>query len=137
MDAYNLHDCVKNGYVYMEIRMGLYGLPQAGMLANKFLKENLALDGYCEVPHTPGLWKHFCRPILFTLVVDFGVKFQNIENANHLLTALKKHYEIEVGWKGILYCGITLDWTYNKRYVNISMPSYVHKQLQKYDHELP
>ena len=38
MDKYNLHDKVKNGYIYMEIRRGMYGLPQAGILANTLLK---------------------------------------------------------------------------------------------------
>jgi hypothetical protein len=36
----------------------MYGLPQAGILANKLLKKWLARHGYFEQPHTPGLWKH-------------------------------------------------------------------------------
>ena len=35
MDEYNLHSKVKNGYVYFEIVHGVYGLPQAGILANQ------------------------------------------------------------------------------------------------------
>ena len=31
-----------------------------------------------------------------------------------------------------LYCGITLDWHYDAKYVNISMSNYVHKQLIRY-----
>jgi len=31
-DLYNLHDKIHNGYIYMEIRRGCYGLPQAGIL---------------------------------------------------------------------------------------------------------
>ena len=38
MDLYDLYDKVKNGYVYSEIVRGMYGLPQAGILANKLLK---------------------------------------------------------------------------------------------------
>eukprot|EP00957_Ditylum_brightwellii_P115684 8823950-Ditylum_brightwellii.AAC.1 len=30
MDEYHLHNKVHNGYIYMEICQGLYGLPQAG-----------------------------------------------------------------------------------------------------------
>jgi hypothetical protein len=33
----NLRTLVHNGYVYMKIRKGMYGLPQAGILANKLL----------------------------------------------------------------------------------------------------
>ena len=67
---YNLHDKIHNGYIYMEIRHGCYGLPQAGILANKLLKKRLAKHGYFELPHTPGLFKHISRPVQFTLVVD-------------------------------------------------------------------
>ena len=55
----------------------MYGLPKAGILANKLLKKRLAKYGYFEMPHTPGLWKHVSRPIAFTLVVDdFGIKYE-------------------------------------------------------------
>ena len=55
---YNLHDKVQNGFVYMQIEKGMYGLPQAGILSNKLLRKNLAPHGYYEMPHTPGLWKN-------------------------------------------------------------------------------
>jgi hypothetical protein len=60
---YNLNEKVLDGYVYMDIRKGMYGLPQAGILANKLLKKRLACHGYFEQPHTPGLWKHATCPI--------------------------------------------------------------------------
>ena len=63
-----------NWAVYIEFQKGMYGLPQAGMLANKLIKRRLAQHGYYEVRHTPGYWRHMWRPIDFTLVVDdFGV----------------------------------------------------------------
>ncbi len=37
---YNLNDLVdEQGWVYIKIQMGMYGLPQAGILANKLLKQ--------------------------------------------------------------------------------------------------
>ena len=67
---------VHNGFIYVEIRKAIYSLPQAGILANKLLKKRLHPEGYYEVAHTSGLWKHVTRPICFTLVVDdFGVKY--------------------------------------------------------------
>jgi hypothetical protein len=36
---YQLPEKVLTGYVYMKIHKGMYGLPQAGILANKLLKE--------------------------------------------------------------------------------------------------
>ena len=41
MNLYNLHNKVKNGFVYMQIQRGLYVLPQAGILANKLLHKRL------------------------------------------------------------------------------------------------
>ena len=138
MDLYNLHDKVKGGYIYMEIQMGMYGLPQSGILANKLLKERLAEHGYFELPHTPGLFMHKTRPVWFTLVVDdFGIKYVGRQHAEHLIGVLKEFYEVEVDWEGSLYCGITLDWHYEDRYVDISMPKYVHKQLLRYAHSPP
>ena len=51
-DLYDLGSKVKNGYVYIEIQRGMYGLPQAGILANKLLKERRLKNDYFEVPHT-------------------------------------------------------------------------------------
>eukprot|EP00956_Cyclotella_meneghiniana_P031758 scaffold84459_cov26-Cyclotella_meneghiniana.AAC.1 len=79
----------------------MYGLPQAGALANKLLRERLAPAGYYEVAHTPGLWRHVTRPISFTLVVDdFGVKYVGKEHAQHLIDTLKQHYKLAEDWDG-------------------------------------
>ena len=66
---YNLRSIAHNGFVYWEIRKGMYGLPQAGILANKLLQERLEPHGYYPCRHTPGLWRHKWQPILFSLVV--------------------------------------------------------------------
>ena len=87
----------------------MYGLPQAGMLANKLLKTRLEKHGYYECRHTPGLWRHKWRPITFVLVVDdFGVKYKGREHALHLVAALKQHYQITTNWTGNLFIGISL-----------------------------
>jgi len=58
MEHYHLHDLVHNGHVYVEIRRGMYGLPQAGKIANAQLQAFLAPHGYHPCPITPGLWTH-------------------------------------------------------------------------------
>ena len=99
----NLSSKIKNGYLYMEIRRGMYGLPQSGILANKLLKERLEVHGYHEVEHTPGLFYHETRPIWFTLVVDdFGVKYVGKKHAKHLMKVLSEFYEMEEDWLGEL-----------------------------------
>jgi hypothetical protein len=53
----------------------MYGLPQAGIIVHKLLKEYLLAAGYSQSKLTPGYWKHEWRPISFTLVMDnFGIK---------------------------------------------------------------
>jgi hypothetical protein len=49
---YDLIELSQDGKVYIEIQKGMYGLPQAGILANEFLQRNLAKDGYRPTPHT-------------------------------------------------------------------------------------
>ncbi len=86
---YELRKKAVDGYVYMEIIKGMYGLPQAGILANKLLKLWLAHHGYFKQPHTPGLWKHASWPIWFNLCVDdFGIKYIGDEHLKHLFAAL-------------------------------------------------
>ena len=130
----------KNGYVYVKIRRSIYGLPQAGKLANTALKEHLTPYRYFEVAHTPGLWRHITRPIAFSLVVDdFGIKYVNKEDADHLAHSLKNAYQLAEDWTGGLYCGITLKWNYNKKYrwLETLMPGYIEKQFSKYKHPTP
>eukprot|EP00970_Alexandrium_tamarense_P017799 scaffold11398_cov137-Alexandrium_tamarense.AAC.1 len=138
IDQYDLTNKALNGFVYVEIRKGIYGLPQAGMLANKLLKERLAPHGYLEVRDTPGLFIHKTRPIMFTLVVDdFGVKYVGKEHADHLVSVLKRYYTLSEDWTGSLYCGVSLKWNYKERWVDINMPGYIKNALQRYNHEPP
>ena len=75
--------------MYLKIRRTIYGLSQAGILANKQLHEKLLPAGYYEVAHTPGLWRHFTRPIKFTLVVDdIGIKYEGKKHFDHLTAAI-------------------------------------------------
>ena len=88
---YNLKDIEVNGYVYVEIRKGMYGLPQAGRIASEALKPHLEKHGYYEAKHTHGLFKHKTRPVTFCLIVDdFGVKYIGEEHAKHLVSCLKE-----------------------------------------------
>ncbi len=86
----------------------------------------------------PGLWKHESRPLTFTLVVDdFGVKYESKDDVDHLIASMKSAYKLTEDWTGNLYCGISLDWDYINQTVDISMPGYITKKLQEYNHALP
>ena len=116
----------------------MYGLLQAGIIAQELLEECLRKAGYTQSKITPGYWKHTWRPISFTLVMDdFGVKYIGKEHVHHLLQVLRQDYEIEEDWEGTHYLGITLDWDYTKREVHLSMPGYIEKALARFHHQVP
>ena len=105
---------------YLELQRAVWGLPQAGILANKCLQQKLELFGYHECNNTPGLWYHETKSITFTLVNDdFGVKYVDKSDVDHLIASLKENYALTVDWNGNLYCGISLDWDYVNRWVDI------------------
>ena len=79
-------------YIHVEIRKGIYGLKEASILAYTVLVKHLESYGYYPVCYTPGLWHHKTMHILFTLVVDdFGIKFYNKYQVDHLFEALRKN----------------------------------------------
>ncbi|KAL7482169.1 hypothetical protein ACHAW6_007857 [Cyclotella cf. meneghiniana] len=81
---YKLGEKQHNGWVYVQIDLGMYGLPQAGILAHKLLVKRLAHVGY-HPQFTPGLWRHVWRPLTFRLVVDdFCIKTVGVRHAKHL-----------------------------------------------------
>ena len=112
IDQYDLNAHAIDGMVHIKIQKAIWGLPQAGILANKKLRQELKPHGYHKHKNTPGLWYHKTQPISFTLVVDnFGVKYVGKEHVNHLIASLKQSkYKLTEDWTGSLYCGISLEW---------------------------
>ena len=106
IEEYNWKKIVdKNGFLFIRVEKGIYGLPHAGIIAQKLLEEILEKHGYRQGDKTPGFWKHDTRPICFSLIVDdFGVKYACEEHANRLI-----------------YCGIILDWDYTTHKVHLTV----------------
>ena len=136
---YNLNSkATSDGYIYVSIRLGMYGLPHAGIMAQQLLEERLNKQGYFQSKLCPGYWKHKSRPISFTLCVDdFCVKYVGKEHAEHLMKILKKHYTISHEWEGTRYLGLTLDWDYENGEVHVSMPGYVKEALTRFKVVMP
>ena len=128
-----------NGYVYLEIRRGMYSLNEAGIFAFNQLIRKLKPAGYEPMPFTPGLWCHCTKHTTFALCVkDYSMKyFSTAPDATHLINADKAHYNLAINWTGKLYCGLALDWHYDEGYVDISMPGYVTRALKKCNHPMP
>jgi hypothetical protein len=64
------HDC----WIYSEMRCGIYGLPQAGILSNNLLRDYLAEFDYYEAATTPGLWRHKWHPVIFARLSRSTIK---------------------------------------------------------------
>jgi hypothetical protein len=65
IDQYHLLNLVQKGFFLLEISHGMYGLPQAGILAHEQLVKLLATHGYAPCTPIPGLWTHHTQYILF------------------------------------------------------------------------
>ena len=53
IEKYSLYNIIHNEYVYFKRKMGMYGLPESGILAKKLLKKRLRNHGYYECQSTP------------------------------------------------------------------------------------
>ena len=139
VERYNLEPKAdKNGQIYVKIHRGMYGLPQAGLLAQQLLEERFNAKGYSQSTLVPGLCTHEWRPITFTLCVDnFGVKYTGEQHADHLLDILQEHYTISNDWSGSRYLVMYIDWDYARQEVHLSMLSYVQDALKRFHHDLP
>jgi hypothetical protein len=116
----------------------MYGLPQAGIIAQQLLETRLGEQDYRQSTTTPGLWQHDTHPICFPLVVDdFGEKYVNKADAEHLLNTIQKYYTCLSDWDAKQYCGLTFKWDYKGRKVHTSMPNYLPKAQKPFQHPPP
>lgn len=88
--------------------------PTAGRLANNDLVKHIEINGYKQSKQTSGgLWTisawHTSGNILCLVVNDFGVKYIEKENADHLISVLRGKYEITTNWAGDKYIGLVLN----------------------------
>jgi hypothetical protein len=127
IEHYNLKEIgTPDSTEYCKVHQGMYGLPQAGIIAQLLLKECLNKHGYHQSQTTPGLWTQVSCPISFSLIVDnFGIKCVGKEHAQHLFKTICKYYKCSYEWEGERYCGLTINWDYLGRKVHLLMPEYV------------
>lgn len=111
-----------DGYIYVKIKKGMYGLKQAAVLAYNNLSQLLKSTDYVPIINTSDLWKHTTHHTLFLLCVDnFGVNYYNKEDVQYLKQVIEKEYTVKIDWTGKNSYGYTLDWNYKWVYVNPSM----------------
>jgi hypothetical protein len=139
IEEYKLREkATPDGWVYIKVVRGMYGLPQAGSLGHDLLKSRLNKKGYFQSQIVPGLWKHKIRNIQFVLVVDdFGIKYLRMEDLDHLIKSLEQYYDVTVDLEGKEYVKIELDWDYKRMEVHLSMIPYLQKALHQFDNIVP
>ncbi len=108
-------DLIKNNATLVEITKGIYGLAQAGILAQQRLFEHLNNNGYIAIANDqPCIFKHKHTDITFCLVVDdFGVKYKHKEDVEKLIAVLEELYTIKVNWTGDTYVDFNIN--HNKK----------------------
>ena len=80
-----LQPYLNKGSILFEVNKGMYGRPQAGLLAQNRLITHLATHGYHQTDATC-LFRHETNGTDFSLVVnDFGVEYSNKLGAQHLI----------------------------------------------------
>ena len=81
----------KDGFIFVDIRKGVYSLKQAGRIDFDRLVKPLKLRGYYPLRSNPGIWCHKILPTKFALCVDkFGIKYTNPAHAHHLVNTLQR-----------------------------------------------
>ena len=126
----------ESGHIFIKIKKGMYGLKQAAILAYNNMKKHLSKYGYRPILGTTGMWEHKTRKTKFCVCVDdFGIKYYNTEDLNHLLNSLRDNYKCTVDMEGKHYCGLTFYWNYKDGYVDVAMPGYVREALHRLGHK--
>ena len=75
---------------------------------------------------------------IFTLVVDdFGVKYVDKEDSEHLMSVLKQNYEATEDWAGERYIGMHLRWDYSGEKGTFGSARVRRKALREFLHEHP
>jgi len=133
MASYELNSFVHNGSVIFEVNKGMYGLPQAGYLAQQILIPHLASHGFKQCDNTPCLFRHEVRQLAFSLVVDdFGVKYKLRQDAEYLIATLQKLYKVHIDWTGTKYLGFSIVHDKRAGQLTLSLPEYIPKALQRF-----
>jgi len=138
---FNIQQYLEPGQLSVLVRVlgGLYGMPEAGYLAQQKLIPILATKGFVQCKSTPCLFIHPTRDIEFTLVVDdFFISYAHDTDANFLLDTLRSTYPLKVNWSANKYIGFDIEWNYShndlsNRFVALSMLGYIAAALIRFN----
>jgi hypothetical protein len=134
---YDLKKYFEDDCIHFQVDKGMYGLPQAGLLAQLRLVDHLRKHGYTESKLVPCLFRHATNGITFVLVVDdFGIKFLTPEGRDHLFNTLRLLYTITADNEGAQYLGMAIQHDKEAQTITLSMPGYIAKVLTRFQQHI-
>ncbi len=134
MTEFDLLQYVDGNRILMEILKGLYGLKQAGKLANDALVPCLEADGFMQAPLSPGIFKHATNGVAFALVVDdFGVSYTDTAGPEALMRTLTTAgYTFKSDWSGAKFLGQQVRHDRERHEIRLSMPDHIPRILARF-----
>jgi hypothetical protein len=64
-------------------------------------------------------------------------RYTNKQDVEDLIAIINKEHKCSQDWTGSRYIGLTLNCNYEKHYVDLSMPGYIPRTLQRIVHLMP
>ena len=136
IDQYNLDAMSENGRVLIQVDKPIYGLKQAAKVALDTLAKILKQNGYSETDNecifASTVEGDDTRFVLH--VDDFGISYSNFTNVQRLQKVLASAgYEYTVDAEAEKYCGFTMKRNWSEKYIDMYMPEYVPKALERFN----
>jgi hypothetical protein len=138
IEQYNLLPMVHKDYIYFEIWKGMCSFPQGGIRQQTPCQTMPCHPWLHPDPtHSRPLEAPFKAHGLLLCSQQLWRQKRWQATRKPLINVLEENYKAATDWDGALYCGVKLDWDYDERTVNLSMPGYVAAALHKFERPHP
>jgi len=134
IEEFSLDQYIDRGVVYFEVNKGMYGLKQAGLLANDRIVTLFDKHGYKQSKYIPQLFFSEDKSTAFCLVVDDLLIKANEANRDKLYECLRTQYEIVTDNTGSKYLNIDIRRDKTNKLVGLSMRGYLDRLIARFDH---
>jgi len=123
---------ISNGQLLIRLDKTIYGMKQAGYIAQRNLIEILTKKGYKEENYN-SIFTNKTKSVAFvTHVDDFAVGYKDKGQVEELIKVLKEAgYTMTEDWEGKKFCGFEID--YNKgKWIDISVKKTIERTVTRF-----
>lgn len=126
-------EAIRGGKMLFEVNKGLYGMRQAGYIAQRNLIQILKENGYQE-EGKHSIFRDDEKKIVFIVHVDdVAVAYKDKQDVDKLVEVLEKAgYTIKANWEGDAFCGFTIKYNKEEEWIEIGAESVVNKALERF-----